>query len=51
MVGLSYAKTNGQTGSLCQTGAGATPTVEDVAIPDYHFASLGELADAAEQGK
>ena len=32
-------------------GADATPTIEDVAIPDYHFASLGELADAVEQGK
>ena len=34
-----------------KAGAGATPNVQTVAIPDYHFASLRELADAAEQGK
>ena len=32
-------------------GAGATPKVQNVAIPDYHFSSLAELADAVEQGK
>lgn len=32
-------------------GTGATPKVQTVAIPDYHFASLAELADAVEAGK
>ena len=32
-------------------GAGATPKVESVAIPDYHFGSLVELADAVDAGK
>ncbi len=32
-------------------GAGGTPTVTTPAIPDYHFVSLTELADAVEQGK
>jgi putative hydrolase of the HAD superfamily len=32
-------------------GAGATPKVQNVAIPDYHFSSLAELADAVDQGK
>lgn len=32
-------------------GAGATPTVQKVAIPDYHFGSLVELADAVDAGK
>jgi putative hydrolase of the HAD superfamily len=32
-------------------GTGATPKVQNVAIPDYHFGSLTELADAVEQGK
>ncbi|WP_373505577.1 HAD-IA family hydrolase [Aestuariivirga sp.] len=32
-------------------GAGATPKVESVAIPDYHFGSLVELADAVNAGK
>lgn len=31
-------------------GAGATPGVQTVAVPDYHFASLAELADAVDQG-
>ena len=34
-----------------KAGAGATPRVESVAIPDYHFGSLAELADAVDQGK
>jgi putative hydrolase of the HAD superfamily len=32
-------------------GTGATPKVKSVAIPDYHFSSLAELADAVDQGK
>ena len=32
-------------------GTGATPRVQNVAIPDYHFSSLAELADAVEAGK
>jgi putative hydrolase of the HAD superfamily len=32
-------------------GAGATPKVQNVAIPDYHFGSLVELADAVDAGK
>ena len=32
-------------------GAGATPMVQKVAIPDYHFGSLVELADAVDAGK
>ncbi|MEQ1524047.1 MAG: HAD family hydrolase, partial [Aestuariivirga sp.] len=32
-------------------GSGATPAVENVVIPDYHFATLAELADAAEAGR
>ena len=32
-------------------GTGATPKVQNVAIPDYHFSSLAELADAVDQGK
>ena len=31
-------------------GAGATPTVQNVAVPDYHFSSLIELADTVEAG-
>lgn len=34
-----------------KAGTGATPTVQAVAIPDYHFSSLQELADAVEAGK
>lgn len=34
-----------------KAGTGATPTVQKVAIPDYHFSSLQELADAVEAGK
>jgi putative hydrolase of the HAD superfamily len=34
-----------------KAGAGATPKVESVAIPDYHFGSLAELADAVDAGK
>ena len=30
-------------------GAGATPAVTAAAVPDYHFGSLAELADAVEQ--
>jgi putative hydrolase of the HAD superfamily len=32
-------------------GAGATPAVANIVIPDYHFATLAELADAVEAGK
>jgi putative hydrolase of the HAD superfamily len=32
-------------------GSGATPAVENVVIPDYHFATLAELADAVDAGK
>jgi putative hydrolase of the HAD superfamily len=32
-------------------GSGATPAVANVAIPDYHFATLAELADAVDAGK
>jgi putative hydrolase of the HAD superfamily len=32
-------------------GSGATPAVENVVIPDYHFATLAELADAVDVGK
>ena len=32
-------------------GTGATPNVQSVAIPDYHFGSLAELADAVDAGK
>ncbi len=32
-------------------GTGATPRVQNVAIPDYHFSSLAELADAVDAGK
>ena len=32
-------------------GTGATPVVQNVAIPDYHFGSLVELADAVDSGK
>lgn len=32
-------------------GTGATPRVQTVAIPDYHFGSLVELADAVDQGR
>jgi putative hydrolase of the HAD superfamily len=32
-------------------GTGATPKVQTVAIPDYHFGSLAELADAVDHGK
>jgi putative hydrolase of the HAD superfamily len=31
-------------------GTGATPNVQNVAVPDYHFSSLTELADAVEAG-
>ncbi|MFN4144003.1 HAD-IA family hydrolase [Aestuariivirga sp.] len=34
-----------------QQGTGATPKTQTVAIPDYHFSSLQELADAVDQGK
>ncbi len=34
-----------------KTGAGATPAVKDQATPDFHFATLGELADAVELEK
>ncbi|WP_421694467.1 HAD-IA family hydrolase [Aestuariivirga sp.] len=34
-----------------KSGTGATPKVQTVAIPDYHFSSLAELADAVEAGK
>jgi putative hydrolase of the HAD superfamily len=33
-----------------KSGAGGTPSVTDVAIPDYHFTSLAELADAVDRG-
>ena len=33
-----------------KTGAGGTPAVAAAAVPDYHFASLAELADAVEAG-
>jgi putative hydrolase of the HAD superfamily len=32
-------------------GTGATPTSAEVIIPDYHFGSLAELADAVDAGK
>ena len=32
-------------------GAGATPQVQNMATPDYHFSSLAELADAVDAGK
>jgi len=32
-------------------GAGATPVADEVVIPDYHFASLAELADAVDRGR
>ena len=32
-------------------GTGATPGVETVVTPDYHFSSLAELADAVDEGK
>lgn len=32
-------------------GAGATPSVQNVAVPDYHFSSLAELADAVDAGR
>ena len=32
-------------------GFGATPAVENVVIPDYHFATLAELADAVDGGR
>ncbi len=31
-------------------GAGGTPTVANAAVPNYHFTSLAELADAVERG-
>ncbi len=31
-------------------GTGATPAVDNVVIPDYHFGTLKELADAVDQG-
>ena len=31
-------------------GAGATPNVQNAAVPDYHFSSLAELADAVDAG-
>ena len=34
-----------------KAGTGATTTVQKVAIPDYHFSSLQELADAVEAGR
>jgi putative hydrolase of the HAD superfamily len=33
-----------------KTGAGATPTVGTITKPDYHFATLEELADAVDRG-
>ena len=33
-----------------KTGAGATPAVEKAIMPDYHFATLAELADAVDRG-
>jgi putative hydrolase of the HAD superfamily len=33
-----------------KAGAGATPAVETVVKPDYHFAALVELADAVDRG-
>jgi putative hydrolase of the HAD superfamily len=32
-------------------GFGASPAVENVIIPDYHFATLAELADAVDAGR
>ncbi len=32
-------------------GAGATPVTEDVVIPNHHFGSLAELADAVDEGR
>ncbi len=32
-------------------GAGATPATGEIVIPDYHFGSLMELADAVDAGK
>jgi putative hydrolase of the HAD superfamily len=34
-----------------KAGTGATPVTEEVVIPDYHFGSLVELADAVDAGK
>ena len=34
-----------------KAGAGATPMTAEVAIPEYHFGSLVELADAVDAGK
>ena len=34
-----------------KAGAGATPAVDAVVKPDYHFSTLAELADAVEAGK
>lgn len=31
-------------------GAGATPNVQNAVVPDYHFSSLAELADAVDAG-
>lgn len=33
-----------------KAGAGGTPTVRQAVTPDYHFATLAELADAVENG-
>jgi putative hydrolase of the HAD superfamily len=33
-----------------KTGAGATPTINSIVKPDYHFATLAELADAVDAG-
>jgi putative hydrolase of the HAD superfamily len=33
-----------------KAGAGATPTVSKITTPDYHFATLAELADAVDRG-
>ena len=33
-----------------KTGAGGTPAVAAATVPDFHFASLAELADAVEAG-
>jgi putative hydrolase of the HAD superfamily len=33
-----------------KSGTGATPSVKKVILPDYHFATLAELADAVDRG-
>jgi putative hydrolase of the HAD superfamily len=34
-----------------QTGFGASPSVSELTIPEYHFATLAQLVDAVESGK